>query len=165
MAQYTTDANLMLELPPNLPPGLDSSEERLAYIEQASALTDALVGPDFPAGLTGQRFANMTDDPPTPPIVELATRKLAASLIYGALHVVNGGGGRDARDTLATEALEWFRRIREREIAVTGDDRAEVAMSRAASSTTRQSEPVFRIGRYHFDGSLMDETDGSLDDF
>lgn len=165
MAHYTTDANLLLELPPELPPGLDSLEERLAYIEQASALADALAGPDFPAGHTGQRFANTTDDPPTPPIVELATRKLAASLIHGALHVVNGGGGSDARDTLATEALEWFRRIREREIAVTGDDRAEVAMNRAASSTTGHSEPVFRLGRYHSDGSLMDESRGSLDDF
>ena len=162
MAQYTSDANLVTELPASLPAGLDSAAERLPYVEQASALADALVGPDFPVN-AGQRFPDIGADPPTPPVVELATRKLAASMVYGALHVVNGGGGADMRETLSAEALEWFRRIREREIALTGADGGELGMDDTVTSSTCFAEPTFRVGRYDADGSLLDDTEGSLD--
>jgi hypothetical protein len=165
MAQYTSDTALLRELPESLPSALDTEVERLPYIQQASALADSLVGPDFSADGTGQRFPDATDTPATPPIIELATRKLAASMIVTALGVVNSTAAPSSADTLRDEAMEWFRKIREREIAVTGTDGSEHASADRVISTTDGTEPTFRMGRYDSDGELLDDTDGSIDGF
>ncbi len=163
MAQYTTDTALLRELPESLPTALDTAGERLPYIEQASALADALVGPDFTANVSGQRFPDASDSPATPPIIELATRKLAASMIVTALGVVSSTAAPSSADTLRAEAMEWFRKIREREIAVTGSDGSEYASADRVTSTTVGTEPTFRMGRYDSDGELLDDTEGSID--
>lgn len=168
MSRYTSDENLVRELPDNLPAALDTEAERLVYIEQASAMADALVGPRFPVRTYGearQKFPDITDSPATPPLIELATRKLAASMIYGAITVVGREnelrGGKELQD----EALEWFRRIREGEIPVADADGTDYATFAPMSSTTEGVEPTFRPGRYDADGELLDETPGSVDEF
>lgn len=167
MASYTTDANLLTELPDNLPATLDTPTERAPFIEQASALADTLVGPRFPVRLYGaaqQKFPEITDTPATPLLVELATRKLAAALICGALAIVarrsDGGAER-----LHKEAIEWFRRIRDGEVQIIDAEGTDYAAFGPTVSTTDGVEPMFRSGRYDSDGQLLDETPGSIDRF
>lgn len=163
MPTYTSDANLLRELPETLPEALDTEAERLPYITEASALADALVGPRFPLNASGQRFANITDTPPTPPLIEMATRFLAASLIFAALHTIGGGEGPPAAESLRDEALTWFARIRDGEISLTGADGDTAPTSPRITSTTRRAEPTFRVARYDSEGSLLDAVPGSLD--
>ena len=164
MSQYTSDANLLRELPDGLPSTLDTEAERLPFIQQASALADALVGPAYAVDGSGQRFPDITDSPATPPVVEMATRKLAASLIFGALQVANVGTAPSPADRLGAEAVEWFRQIREGELAMTGADGTEYSSTAQVSSTTDGVEPTFRRGSYDADGALLDEHAGSLDE-
>ena len=163
MPTYTSDENLLRELPSSLPTALDTAAERLPYITEASALADALVGPRFPANESGQRFPDITETPPTPPLIEMATRLLAASLIYAALHTIGGGDGPPAAESLRNEALTWFTRIRDGEISVAGADGNVAPTSARITSTTRSAEPTFRVARYDSDGTLLDPTHGSLD--
>jgi len=163
VAKYTSDSNLLRELPTDLPESLDTEAERLPYIEQASAMADALVGPRYLIGAGGQAFPDITNSPATPAVVEIAARKLAASMIYGALGVVGRGIGPDGGQALYEEAMEWFRRIREGELPVIGSDGTDYAVGTPIASTTSGVEPTFRRGGYDADGELMDETPGSLD--
>ncbi len=163
MPAYTSDENLLRELPTSLPTALDTAAERLPYITEASALADALVGPRFPVDESGQRFPNITDTPPTPPLIEMATRLLAASLIYAALHTIGGGDGPPAAESLRDEALTWFARIRDGELSVTDANGDTTPTSARIISTTEGAEPTFRAARYDSEGTLLDATPGSLD--
>ncbi len=167
MPTYTSDTNLLTELPDNLPAALDTPVERAPYIEQASLLADSLVGPRFPIrtyGAAEHKFPDITDTPPTPPLVELGTRKLAAAMVYGALSLIGREGDVGGKG-LYDEALEWFRRIREGELQVTDSEGTDYAAFRPVSSTTEAVEPTFRSGRYDADGELLDERPGSVDAF
>lgn len=138
MPTYTSDDNLLTELPDNLPAVLDTPEERAPYIEQASLLTDSLVGPRFPVrtyGAAEQKFPDITDTPATPPLVELATRKLAAAMIYGVISVIGREGGFGGKGPYE-EALEWFRRIREGELLVIDSEGMDYGAVHVTSTST-----------------------------
>ena len=166
MAIYTSDDNLLIELPDNLPDAVDSSAERLVYIQLAGSLADSLVGPRYPVGENGQKFPDITDSPATPPLIELAARKLAAGMIYRVIGVVARDGGELAgAQSLHGEACDLFRRIREGELTVIDEDGTDYATATPISSTSNGVATTFSRGRYDADGELLDETAGSLDDF
>lgn len=166
MATYTSDDNLLIELPDNLPDSVDSAAERLVYIQLAGSLADSLVGPRYPVGPSGQKFPDITDSPPTPPLIELATRKLAAGMIYRVIGVVGRDGGElGGAQPLHEEAADLFRRIREGELAVIDEDGTDYATVTPISGTSDGVATTFSRGRYDVDGELLDETAGSLDDF
>jgi hypothetical protein len=164
VAAYTSDVNLLIELPDNLPSAVDTLAERLAYIQLAGSLVDALVGSRYPAGDSGQKFPDITDSPPTPSLIELATRKLAAGTICSAIGVAGRDGG-DIAQALCTEATDLLRQIREGELAIVDQDGTDYATATQISSTTEGTASTFGLGRYDTDGELLDETAGSLDDF
>ncbi len=50
MAAYTSDVNLLIELPDNLPSAVDTLSERLTYIQFASSISDGVGGESVMSG-------------------------------------------------------------------------------------------------------------------
>jgi hypothetical protein len=144
MAQYTTDGQLLTELPSTLPLSLDTELERAPFIAYASALADTLVGGRVATGVGGQKFPDIDDTPSTPPVIEWATRKLAAAMIYESLAALGDETQRTQAERLFDESYEWFRKIRDGEIALVGSDGLPFPVAPVVSSTTQYVAPVFQ---------------------
>jgi hypothetical protein len=160
MATYTTDGQLLTELPTTLPASLDTTLERAPYIAYAGALADTLVGGRIAVGTNGQKFPDIDDAPATPPIVEWATRKLAAAMIYDSLAALGDETQRVQAERLFEEAYGWFRQIREGEITVLGADGLPYPAAPVVSSTTYYTQPVFQR-----DTDAEQEETPTLDEF
>jgi len=129
-------------------------------------MADGLVGPRFPVGDSNQKFPDITDSPPTPALIELATRKLASSMIYGAIGVTGRDGGELlGGQTLYADAMDMFDRVRTGELTIEDESGTDYATATPIGSTTEGVAASFIRGRYDTDGELLDDTSGSLDDF
>ena len=144
MAHYTTDAELLRELPATLPESLDTEAERAPFVLSASALADALVGPRFMPREDGQKFPDADDTPATPPLVAFATCRLAASFIYDVLAGLGDETKRVRAGELFTAAVAWFARIRSGEVPVVGVDGQPWPVAPVIASTTQYAGPVFQ---------------------
>ena len=144
MAHYTTDAELLRELPATLPESLDTEAERAPFILSASALADALVGPRFMPREDGQKFPDADDTPATPPLVAFATCRLAASFICDVLAGLGDETKRVRAGELFTAAVAWFARIRSGEVPVVGVDGQPWPVAPVIASTTQYAGPVFQ---------------------
>ena len=143
MAHYTTDTELLRELPATLPESLDTEAERAPFIQSASALADALVGPRFMPRDDGQKFPDADDTPATPPLVAFATCRLAASFVYDVLAGLGDETKRIRAGELFDIAVAWFARIRSGEVPVIGVDGQPWLVAPVIVSTTQYAEPVF----------------------
>ena len=119
MPTYTTRANVQLELPSTLPSGFVASymTDMIAY---ASAMADAMVGPDYPFSYESnvQKFPNMND---TPSIIEKCARLIAAAEGYVRLKEINKLSGKDMETKLRRQAEKKLLAIRDGEYQVAID--------------------------------------------
>lgn len=162
MATYCTDAQVTRWLPDNLPADFDSAAERLAYITEASAQLDAIIGPRFALNASFQKFPDVTDSPATPAVIQLPASLLAAALILlamGALNLVT----RDPKP-LEDRAARTLDAIRNGVMHVTDSAGKEYGTMNVTTSTTKTYAPSFTEGGYDADGNLVSADAGSLDD-
>lgn len=167
MAAYTSDANLLIELPNSLPSEL-SSAVRAQYISDASAEVDAWVGIRFGLSYVSgtQKFPDITASPATPAIIEKQARRLAAALGYRKL----GETSRTpTQGTIAEkyEELAWkfLQMIRDGKLDIYDSAGTDLASANPLlSSTTEDLDQDFSRGDYT-DGILVSDDAGTLDMF
>lgn len=168
MPTYCTDTQLLRRLPPaaSLGTSYDTSEERAAFITEASELVDCYLGNAFVTTTYSgsyQKFPDVTADEPTPKIIQYLTSLVAAWLIFTALGTVNRDGTSRA-DVVKREWQELVDDLREGRARVydsTGTDYA--ASADEPNSNTDTYTPIMTVGGYDEDGTMLSSTEGSLD--
>ena len=161
MAAYTTTTLLGYLMPSPLPSDVTAGMQA-QWIADASAYVDGMVGKRYPMLGDGQKFADITDSPATPALIELCARWVAAH--YGWLKL---GEINRTEATNATKYLEMaddkLKAIREGEADIYSAAGADLATAETAYSTTEDRDPTFTRGA-RVDGELQGDA-GTLDDF
>jgi hypothetical protein len=125
MPTYTTSANVQLELPSTLPTDFVTNN-MTTMIADASAIVDAMVGPDyaFSYNSSTEKFPAIGDTPATPSIIEKCARLVAAAEGYVRLKEINKLSGKDMETKLRRQAEKKLLAIRDGEygVSVAGTD-------------------------------------------
>ncbi len=162
-AAYCSDTELLAWLPDSatLPAEFDTEAERLVYINKASYLVDAEVGPRFALQSTHQKFPDTTSSPATPSVIALITSRLAAWLILIAMQATNltGADPKKLRDAADAELA----RIRSGMTHVVDSSGNEYGEQARISSNTQTTAATFTQGRYDEQGNLISDYSGTLD--
>ncbi len=119
MPTYTNSANVQAELPDNLPSGWVTSH-MTDLISKGSNQVEDLVGTGFGFNYksNAQKFPDIGDSTPTPALIELCARWLAAAEGYALLKEHNKFSEDSSEESLRTKANELLKEIRERDIDV-----------------------------------------------
>lgn len=162
MPTYTTATAVEYGLP-SLPASITTAH-KTQWITDASALVDAHVGSRFPVLSSSQKFADITDSPATPPVIEVIARWLAMYFGFVRLKEVNRAGeGTDQAKAYWDKAMAELEKIAGGMVDVLGSDGSSLAVGSLAASTTTDIDPEFSRGR-RSDGVLQGDP-GTLDDF
>lgn len=136
---YTTQAKVEELLPGSISSTLKAAI--LGWIADASREVDGEVGPDYPMGDTGQKFA---DQPDTPFEVELCARWLAGHYAYIKIKEVSRAAEPFTQGELYRKwAMEKLGKIRKGEIQVFGDEGADLAEDAPAGVSVSARSQVF----------------------
>ena len=162
MPTYTTSAKVDELLPSSLPAAIDA-DDKARWIADASSIVDGRVGRRFAVLSSGQKFADITDSPATPPQIELCARWLAAYFGFAALRELNKGKGPSQGSSYYRLAMDTLKEIRAGNVDVFDSDGADAAGSSQLWSSTEDRDATFSRGAYE-DGVLQGDA-GTLDDF
>lgn len=160
MPTYTTRTALQTLLPSSLPAALTTTLQD-QYIADGSAYVDGMVGKRFPILSSNQKFADITDSPATPALIELCARWVAAHFAWLKLGEINR-----SEPTNASRYLEMadakLKEIRDGEVEILTSAGANAASRVTSYSTTSTRDATFTRGKY-VDGVLEGDA-GTLDD-
>lgn len=162
MSTYTTTARVDELLPGTLPAAITSAD-KTRWVSDASAIVDGRVGARFPVLGTGQKFADITDSPATPPQIELCARWLGAYFGFVALREINKGKAPSQGSGYYKLAVDTLKDIREGKVDVYDATGVDAAGTTVLWSSTEDRDATFSRGVY--EGGVLQGDRGTLDDF
>lgn len=160
MPAYTTSTLVEAMLPSSLPASITAAH-KARWISDASAMVDGLVGPRYPMGGTGKKFA---DAPDTPAWIELCARWLAGYFGFVQLREINKSDKLPSQgQKYFDQATKYLEQIRDGKLDIYDASGAVLASQSDAWSSTETRDKTFSRGE-RVAGVLQGDP-GTLDEF